>query len=284
MASDNVGDSKHLDAALDLMRRLPPQKVESHLNKLIDLKESLMDDLLQTIDVPLKIKTCKKHHREYLACDYNRDGDSYRSPWSSEYDPPLDDGAQPSAKLRKLEILMNDAFDEYRNQYFDRGTSSVYLWDTDTGFAGAILIKNTGESGGTMKGSWDSIHLIEVDVDAKKMIGNYKTTSTVMLWLRAKSASFGVCDLAGSLTKVAQENGKHIKANTKLFPNEEDKSHLVSVGKLVEDLETNMRRSIAELYFSKTKYAINCCRSVTVLAESKQRKELSAGINADLSK
>lgn len=37
-----------------------------------------------------------------------------RSPWSNEYDPPLADGTVPSAKLRKLEVQANDAFDTYR--------------------------------------------------------------------------------------------------------------------------------------------------------------------------
>lgn len=36
---------------------------------------------------------------------------STRSPWSNEYDPPLEDGAVPSAKLRELEIQANQAFD-----------------------------------------------------------------------------------------------------------------------------------------------------------------------------
>lgn len=36
------------------------------------------------------------------------------SPWSNEYDPPLDDGTVPSPKLRKLEITANEAFDTYR--------------------------------------------------------------------------------------------------------------------------------------------------------------------------
>ncbi len=39
---------------------------------------------------------------------------SSRSPWSNEYDPPLDDGTVPSSKLRKLEISANEAFDTYR--------------------------------------------------------------------------------------------------------------------------------------------------------------------------
>ena len=37
-----------------------------------------------------------------------------RSPWSNEYDPPLDDGTSPTPKLRKLEIAANEAFDTYR--------------------------------------------------------------------------------------------------------------------------------------------------------------------------
>jgi hypothetical protein len=39
---------------------------------------------------------------------------SNRSPWSNEYDPPLEDGTVPSAKLRRLEVAANDAFDTYR--------------------------------------------------------------------------------------------------------------------------------------------------------------------------
>ena len=37
-----------------------------------------------------------------------------RSPWSNTYDPPLDDGAVPSDRLRKLEVDANTAFDQYR--------------------------------------------------------------------------------------------------------------------------------------------------------------------------
>jgi capping protein beta len=60
----------------------------------------------------------------------------FRSPWSNSYEPPLDDGAMPSERLRKLEIDANAAFDQYREMYFEGGVSSVYLWDLDHGFAG----------------------------------------------------------------------------------------------------------------------------------------------------
>ena len=81
--------------------------------------------------------------RRYLLCDYNRDGDSYRSPWSNKYEPALDDGFVPSEKLRMMEIEANDLFDAYRELYFEGGTSSVYLWDLEKGFAGCFLIKKS---------------------------------------------------------------------------------------------------------------------------------------------
>lgn len=71
--------SEHqLDCALDLMRRLPPQKIESTLGNLIDIVPDLCEDLLSAVDQPLKIATDKDSQRQYLLCEYNRDGDSYR--------------------------------------------------------------------------------------------------------------------------------------------------------------------------------------------------------------
>lgn len=47
---------------------------------------SLCEDLLSSVDQPLKITRDKVTGKDYLLCDYNRDGDSYRSsvklhPW-----------------------------------------------------------------------------------------------------------------------------------------------------------------------------------------------------------
>jgi len=69
-----------------------------------------------------------------------------RSPWSNEFDPPLEDGTVPSSKIRKLEIQANEAFDTYREMYYEGGVSSVYLWDPEEGsasgsFAGVVVLK-----------------------------------------------------------------------------------------------------------------------------------------------
>uniref|UniRef100_A0A158P6W4 F-actin-capping protein subunit beta n=1 Tax=Angiostrongylus cantonensis TaxID=6313 RepID=A0A158P6W4_ANGCA len=136
-----LNSEQQLDCALDLMRRLPPQQCEKNLIDLIDIVPSLCDDLLGTVDQPLKVAKDKETGKEYLLCDYSRDGDSYRSPWTNTYDPPIEDAQLPSEKLRKLEIEANAAFESYRDMYFEGGISSVYFWDLDHGFAGVVLIK-----------------------------------------------------------------------------------------------------------------------------------------------
>lgn len=40
----------------------------------------------------------------------------------------------------------------------------MYLWDLDSGFAGVILIKKAGDGSKKIKGCWDSIHVVEVQV------------------------------------------------------------------------------------------------------------------------
>ena len=52
---------QQVDCALDLMRRLPPQDIDKNLSDLIDLVPHLVDELLSSIDQPLKVaKDVKK--------------------------------------------------------------------------------------------------------------------------------------------------------------------------------------------------------------------------------
>lgn len=197
----NLQSDLQMDCALDLMRRLPPQQIEKNLIDLIDLAPALCEDLLTSVDQPLKIAKDRETGKDYLLCDYNRDGDSYRSPWSNTYDPPLEDGSMPSERLRKLEIEANHAFDQYREMYYEGGVSSAYLWDLDHGFAGVILIKKAGDGNKKIKGCWDSIHVVEVQEKSSGRNAHYKLTSTAMLWLQTHKQASGTMNLGGSLTR-----------------------------------------------------------------------------------
>ncbi|XP_073246981.1 F-actin-capping protein subunit beta isoforms 1 and 2-like isoform X1 [Porites lutea] len=234
---------RQLDCALDLMRRLPPQQIEKNLSDLIDLVPPLCEDLLSSVDQPLKIARDKSTGKDYLLCDYNRDGDSYRSPWSNTYDPPLDDGAVPSDRLRKLEIDANTAFDQYREMYFEGGVSSVYLWDLDRGFAGVILIKKAGDGSKKIKGCWDSIHVVEVQTN---------------------KAGSGMMNLGGSLTRQVEADSAVSDASP----------HIANIGRQVEEMENKMRNTLNDIYFGKTKDIVNALRSVNSLADQGKQKQM----------
>ncbi|KAM7309678.1 F-actin-capping protein subunit beta [Ixodes scapularis] len=259
-----IQTDQQLDSALDLMRRLPPQKIEKNLSDLIDLVPGLCEELLSSVDQPLKIATDKKCGKYYLLCDYNRDGDSYRSPWSNSYDPPLEDGALPSERLRKLEVDANQAFDQYREMYFEGGVSSVYLWDLDHGFAGVVLIKKGGDGSRKIMGSWDSIHVVEVQEKSTGRSAHYKLTSTAMLWLQTKKPGSGTMNLGGSLTRQMEQDS----AVSEAVP------HIANIGKMVEDMENKIRTTLNEIYFGKTKDIVNGLRSVQPLQDRKQQDAL----------
>jgi capping protein beta len=74
----------------------------------------LTEDLLSSVDQPLEIRRCKKTGRDYLLCDYNRDEESYRSPWSNEFEPEVEGAVYPSRRVRDMEIRAGEGMDVYR--------------------------------------------------------------------------------------------------------------------------------------------------------------------------
>lgn len=255
---------RQLDCALDLMRRLPPQQIEKNLSDLIDLVPELCEDLLSSVDQPLKIAR-DKTGKDYLLCDYNRDGDSYRSPWTNKYDPELEDGAVPSDKLRSLENDANAAFDQYRDLYYEGGVSSVYLWDLDNGFAGVVLMKKAGDADeNTIRGCWDAIHVVEVQEKSGGRNAHYKLTSTVMLWLQTKQKKSGMMNLGGSLTRQNESDNPVNDGNT----------HITNIGKMIEAMENKIRHTLNEIYFGKTSDIVNGLRSVNALESQEMKKAL----------
>ncbi|KAJ3732523.1 F-actin-capping protein subunit beta [Lentinula guzmanii] len=270
-----------VDSMLDLMRRLPPTRTEENVASLIGICPDYADDLLGSVDQPLQLKIDRGTGREYLACDYNRDGESYRSPWSNEYDPPLEDGTIPTPKLRKLEISANDAFNTYREMYYEGGVSSVYLWDLDDGgFAGVVLLKKTMTPSASSEpsGSWDSIHVFETAERGRQ--AHYKLTSTVMLQLTIQKKDSvddngkredkegwkrdGEVTLGGSMTRQTEQD----------WPIYDSSSHITNTGKMVEEMEIKMRNLLQEVYFGKTRDIIYDLRSLDDLEKTRRQREL----------
>jgi capping protein beta len=244
------------------MRRLPPQKTEENLAQLIDLVPNLHEELINAVDQPLKIGSCKKEGKDYILCAFNRDGDSHRSPWSNEYDPHINDGILPSSRIRKLEIAANEAFNTYREMYYEGGVSSAYFWDDNEGFSGAVLFKKAGDGVRKMKGVWDSIHVFKANERGRK--AQYKLTSTVMLYTITNKSDLGNMNLSGSMTRQFEAD----------YPFDEPSAHIANIGRMVEDIELKMRNLLQEVYFSKTKDIVNGLRSVNSLIDAQKQADI----------
>ena len=62
-------------------------------------------------------------------------------------------------------------------------------------------------------------------------MAHYKLTSTVILHLGTSNEALGDMDLSGNMTRQIEQD----------MPVQDDSSHIVNVGKLVEDMELKMR-------------------------------------------
>ncbi|CAD6619948.1 HN1_G0053540.mRNA.1.CDS.1 [Saccharomyces cerevisiae] len=265
------------DAALDLLRRLNPTTLHENLNNLIELQPNLAQDLLSSVDVPLSTqKDSADSNREYLCCDYNRDIDSFRSPWSNTYYPELSpkdlqDSPFPSAPLRKLEILANDSFDVYRDLYYEGGISSVYLWDLNEedfnghDFAGVVLFKKNQSD----HSNWDSIHVFEVTTSPSSPDSfNYRVTTTIILHLdKTKTDQNSHMMLSGNLTRQTE---KDIAIDMSRPLDVIFTSHVANLGSLIEDIESQMRNLLETVYFEKTRDIFHQTKNAAIASSAEE--------------
>jgi capping protein beta len=205
----------------------------------------------------------------------------------------------PGERVRKMEVKANEAFDVYRDLYYEGGVSSVFLWNLDDGFAGVVLLKK-GETPSTLlprcirhiythsldksivetkadkppphppaspqndsvsSGVWDSIHVFEASERGRT--SNYRLTSTVILSLATKGAALGEVDLSGNMTRQVEQD----------LPVENDESHIANIGRLVEDMELKMRNLLQEVYFGKAKDVVGDLRSIGSLSDGQRERD-----------
>jgi len=237
-----------VNACLSLNRRMPPVEVESTLDNLITLVgEDLEETLCQLIDVPLTVEMDTKSNKKFITCDYNRDGDSFRSPFCNEYFPALDvdDPFLPSKKLRVFEMKANHAMNIYRDLYFQGGVSSVYCWDLeDEAFASCWACKKDVDRDG-MKLHWSEIHIFRVKPkpDSK---WDYQLTSTVIVHTDHVDEEGVTLNLSG--TRTMQKN----MIDVPLTKKDIDDHHVAHMGKMAEELSSALLSSMAGIYYAKT--------------------------------
>lgn len=78
------------NVALSLNRKMPASQIPASVAGIMALvdDEDEQDEIAQKIDQPLEVLL--DSGVPFLKCEYNRDGDSWRSPISNTYFPPLE--------------------------------------------------------------------------------------------------------------------------------------------------------------------------------------------------
>lgn len=153
--------------------------------------------------------------------------------------------------------------------------SSVYLWDNTNfsndkdqqqgssfSFSGCFLIQNQikNTTKNIYKASWNSTHVVDVTIisgnEQKKAL--YKLTTTVQLSIlpHLGNNSDTTNHVGGSLTRQT-EKVCPIPSND----NDNDITHIIHIGKMLEDMETDMRSNMDVLYLQKTREIVDCMYS-----------------------
>lgn len=273
-----------INSCFNLMRLLSPNDITKNVAGLANLisDENLKFEVIQKIDQPLEIEVDASNGREYLKCEYNRDGEAYRSPWSNRYfpeDQAMAEAVYPSSELLQLERKFNDIFQRYANLYFDQGSTltSVYLFDTShAGFGGCFLVKKQIQGTSSVKeGTWDSIHVVTVDMDRQAdSKARYRVNTTVFLkMLSTNPDSYGNLEIGGNLSRAREET---YTIDGRAGAN--DDFHIGNIGRLIEANETDIRMEMDSIYINKTKQIVNTGR----LREEYMTKDEKLNFQAEL--
>ena len=208
-----------LKSCLQMLRKFPVNKYKKIIDAITTLiyeDDELLNNFLQKIDQPSEISGEDKLG-EFLKCEYNREGDSYRSNLSNKYYPAPEEGDEeelrfPSENIREMETAFNRLFKEYTRLYFGYGgLCSSYVWqlsdNIEEGICVAVVIKNLVDSQKGIKGGfWDSSHLIVINFDKNEdneLYAKYKLTTTVF-FSASLSNKVGEVDFSGSITKLVK--------------------------------------------------------------------------------
>ena len=159
---------------------------------------------------------------------------------------------------------------------------------------------------GLNAGNWDAIHVIEVK-PGQSGKADYKLTSTVMLRVavdhNVKGAGTGGLNLSGSLTRQREStltaadpsvrradrrppaaHARRLLPSLTLSHASPAQAHVANMGRMVEEMENQMRDALQTIYFGKTKTVVNGLYKAAGEAEEMKKRQLQMQLQAEMAK
>jgi len=207
-----IDNENKIQTCIKLISKLPCTKLDENITAISNLiyeEDDLLNEFLQKVDNRIEISN---EDGQFIKCEYNRDGDSYRAPGSNKYFPPLDsesEGRYPTKEIRQLEIKLNKMFNTYAHVYYSSTSiASVYCWELGQnlhqGFAVAVLIRNAINIEKEVdSGVWESNNVVNVTYtnEGDKLNVLYKLTTTIVLQMNFHHNLCGKITLSGTVSK-----------------------------------------------------------------------------------
>ena len=196
----------------------------------------------------------------FIQCEYTKDGNSYRSPWSNKYFPPTESNKLIPKELRELEEKINQLMKLYLKVYYNEDAlSSAYIIfqeeQISNGFNCHVYIKSKVTNSEFLKNDsfLESTNIISVkfmqersDAPNKKKIKVIYKTNTIFLFKLELN----------NLENAAYNGTKFCDCmKTTYITNYFDyENHLKYIGKSIEENEGNLRLKLDKIYFEKINY------------------------------
>ena len=256
----------------NLIRIFPPDKLPLLKEKILSLdneKNDLIKDVFKNVPILLKVNNSDPLG-PFIECDINKDGDSYRSPWSNQYFPNIESNKFLPNELRQLEEKLNTFIKLYTKMYYgESAISSVYFKIKDNsisnGFYCYTLIKNNISKSDKLKENSfiDSIHITTITFMRENAQGKeqikaiYKTKSNFIYDIKLKdfdNACFNGNNKTAENTKTAYLDN--------YFDNE---THISLIGSFIEENEEILRNQIDGYTLEKNNSICNDIRNLNGL-------------------
>ena len=222
------------------------------------LKEE-MKDIYKNFPLQFKINNSDPLG-PFIESEFNRDENSYRSPWSNKYFPPKESDKLLPNELRELELRINQLIKLYLKLYYSEDAiSSAYIMFQDesisNGFLCYVFIKSSVKNSEYLKDSsfLESTNIISVkfmrersDTPNKERIKIiYKTNTIFLFQLEFKN----LANFVYNGTKFC--DCSKTTYTTNYFDYEK---HLRYIGKSIEENEGNLRLKLDKIYLEKNDY------------------------------
>ena len=259
--SEEIIDEKQ--AILNLTKIIPVSQASTLNLKICPffvIKES-MKDIYKNFPIQFNINNSDPLG-PFIESEVNKDGDSYRSPWSNTYFPPIDSNKLLPKELRELEQKLNELIKLYKKIYYNEDAiSSAYITYSDdqisNGFTCTIYIKSNINNSPYLKDDsfLETTNIVLVkfvrersdEPNKEKIKINYKTNTIFLFKLNLK----GLDNCIYNGTKNCE--CKKSTYTTNYFDFEK---HLKYIGTSIEENEGSLRLKLDKIYLEKNNFII----------------------------